>query len=496
MEIYNRPWPLVPNKVRADGGRELDRFRGVEYPADTPNGAEAWVGSLTRANGTTRENPNLGYAEVILPDGTRDFLVNVVKRAPETILGKAHMEKYGTSLGMLIKMLDAKAPFLLQCHPTRENARKYWNSRFGKEECWYVLGTRKDNITQEKFEAAYRKGDAALLESFCHKIPVQPGESYMIPGGVPHALGAGCFVAEIQEPSDLTAVPFPQEYLLEYRRKANPFGIFEPEDEQLYESRMLNSFHYEGLPLDKLLDRLKSKEPVLRQEPGGREIEIFGDRDTSYFSCTMVTVSGAMARKNTGDVQIGIVVGGGNFWRGLKDGGDRMERTRADHMGMLATVINCLALADSLEQRGVEVRVQTAIEMSRIAEPYIRGKAIRHLEKGRVVIFGCGTGNPFFSTDTGAVLRAAEINADAILLAKNVDGVYSDDPVRNPDAVKFDEITYDEVLAKHLMVMDSTATSLSMDNHIPIILFALKDPDNIYHIKKKKKIGTVVKEEN
>ena len=153
-------------------------------------------------------------------------------------------------------------------------------------------------------------GDAALLESFCHKIPVQPGESYMIPGGVPHALGAGCFVAEIQEPSDLTAVPFPQEYLLEYRRKANPFGIFEPEDEQLYESRMLNSFHYEGLPLDKLLDRLKSKEPVLRQEPGGREIEIFGDRDTSYFSCTMVTVSGAMARKNTGDVQIGIVVSG------------------------------------------------------------------------------------------------------------------------------------------------------------------------------------------
>ena len=181
MEIYNRPWPLVPNKVRADGGRELDRFRGVEHPADTPNGAEAWVGSLTRANGATPENPNLGYAEVILPDGTRDFLVNVVKRAPETILGKAHMEKYGTSLGMLIKMLDAKAPFLLQCHPTRENARKYWNSLFGKEECWYVLGTRKDvpeppyillgfkeDITREKFEAAYRKGDAALLESFCH----------------------------------------------------------------------------------------------------------------------------------------------------------------------------------------------------------------------------------------------------------------------------------------------------------------------------------------
>ena len=194
-------------------------------------------------------------------------------------------------------------------------------------------------------------------------------------------------------------------------------------------------------------------------------------------------------------VQVGIVVGGGNFWRGLKDGGDRMERTRADHMGMLATVINALAVADCLEQRGVEVRVQTAIAMNAIAEPYIRGKAIRHLEKGRVVIFGCGTGNPFFSTDTGAVLRAAEIEADAILLAKNIDGVYSADPMKDPDARKFDEITYDEILARHLMVMDSTATSLSMDNHIPIVLFALKDPENILRVVMGEKVGTIVKEE-
>lgn len=194
-------------------------------------------------------------------------------------------------------------------------------------------------------------------------------------------------------------------------------------------------------------------------------------------------------------VQVGIVVGGGNFWRGLKDGGDRMERTRADHMGMLATVINALAVADCLEQRGVEVRVQTAIAMNAIAEPYIRGKAIRHLEKGRVVIFGCGTGNPFFSTDTGAVLRAAEIEADAILLAKNIDGVYSADPMKDPAAMKFDEITYDEILARHLMVMDSTATSLSMDNHIPIVLFALKDPENILRVIMGEKVGTIVKEE-
>ena len=194
-------------------------------------------------------------------------------------------------------------------------------------------------------------------------------------------------------------------------------------------------------------------------------------------------------------VQVGIVIGGGNFWRGVKNGEGYIERTRADHMGMLATVMNCLAVADVCEQKGIPVRVQTAIEMRSIAEPYIRSKAIRHLEKGRVVIFGCGTGNPFFSTDTGAVLRAAEINADAILLAKNVDGVYSDDPNKNPEAVKFDEITYNEVLSRHLMVMDSTATSLSMDNHIPIILFALKDPENILRVVMGEKIGTVVKEE-
>ena len=198
---------------------------------------------------------------------------------------------------------------------------------------------------------------------------------------------------------------------------------------------------------------------------------------------------------NEAGVQVGIVVGGGNFWRGLKDGGDRMERTRADHMGMLATAINALAIADVLEQKGVDVRVQTAIEMRSVAEPYIRSKAIRHMEKGRVVIFGCGTGNPFFSTDTAAVLRAAEIDADAILLAKNIDGVYSADPRKDPTAVKYDSISYDDVLAQHLEVMDSTATSLSMDNKIPVILFALKDPENIYRVVMGEKIGTIVKEE-
>lgn len=192
-------------------------------------------------------------------------------------------------------------------------------------------------------------------------------------------------------------------------------------------------------------------------------------------------------------VEIAIVVGGGNFWRGRT--GEGMDRSRADHMGMLATVINSLALLDALEQLGVESRVQTAIEMRQIAEPYIRLKAARHLQKGRVVIFACGTGNPFFSTDTTAALRAAEIDAEVILLAKKVDGVYDSDPHINPNAKKFDSLSFIDVLNKQLGVMDSTATSLCMDNSIPILVFGLEDPENIKRAVMGEKIGTLVSRE-
>ena len=189
-------------------------------------------------------------------------------------------------------------------------------------------------------------------------------------------------------------------------------------------------------------------------------------------------------------IETAIVVGGGNFWRGRS--GESMDRTRADHMGMLATTINALAILDTLESVGVQARVQTGIEMKQIAEPYIRNKAIRHLEKGRVVVFGCGTGNPFFSTDTAASLRAAEIEADVILLAKNVDGVYSSDPHIDKDAVKFDSIKYIDVLNKGLKVMDSTAITLCMDNKIPIEVFGLDNPENIIKVVQGEKIGTYV----
>ena len=189
-------------------------------------------------------------------------------------------------------------------------------------------------------------------------------------------------------------------------------------------------------------------------------------------------------------VQVGIVVGGGNFWRGRSSG--KMDRTRADHMGMLATVINALGVADGLEQLGMEVRVQTAIAMQQVAEPYIRNRAVRHLEKGRVVVFGCGTGNPFFSTDTAAALRAAEIDADVIMKATMVDGVYDSDPKTNPDAVKYDTVSFSDVLSHDLKVMDSTAASLCRDNHLPILVFSIDDERNICRDVCGETVGTLV----
>ena len=192
-------------------------------------------------------------------------------------------------------------------------------------------------------------------------------------------------------------------------------------------------------------------------------------------------------------VEIAIVVGGGNFWRGRN--GKEMERTTSDYMGMLATVMNGLALQDALEARGMYTRVQTAIEMRQIAEPYIKRKALKHLERGRIVIFSCGTGNPYFTTDTTAALRAAEIEADVILVAKTIDGVYSADPKVDPNAIKYDKITYLDILNKDLKVMDSTATSLCRDNNIPLLVFGINEPENILKAVMGEKIGTLVEGE-
>lgn len=216
---------------------------------------------------------------------------------------------------------------------------------------------------------------------------------------------------------------------------------------------------------------------------GGKGMGI--DYDTVLNICSAVKECVDMG------VEVGLVVGGGNFWRGRSSGD--MDRTRADHIGMLATVMNSLALADALEHLKVPVRVQTAIAMQQIAEPYIRNRAVRHLEKGRVVIFGCGTGNPFFTTDTAAALRALEIDADIMFKATNVDGVYDKDPNKFEDAKKYDTLSFDEILSHDLRVMDGTAASLCRDNSIPILVFNLDDPQNIVKAIKGENVGTVVK---
>lgn len=215
-----------------------------------------------------------------------------------------------------------------------------------------------------------------------------------------------------------------------------------------------------------------------------------GDNHFGLDEETIAAISKKIKEVTDMGVEVSIVVGGGNFWRGRS--GENMDRTRADHMGMLATTINALALCSALENAGVETRVQTAIEMRAIAEPYIRSRAIRHLEKGRAVIFGCGTGNPFMSTDTAAALRAVETEADIILLAKKVDAVYDSDPNKNPDAKKFDALSFNEILGRELGVMDSTAASMCRDNNMPILVFGLDDPENIVRAVKGEQIGTLV----
>ncbi len=218
-----------------------------------------------------------------------------------------------------------------------------------------------------------------------------------------------------------------------------------------------------------------------------------GEKGTGLDMETIRPICQSIKKCVDAGVQMGIVVGGGNFWRGRTS--DHMDRTRADHIGMLATTMNALAVADVLESMGLDVRVQTAITMQQIAEPYIRGKAIAHLNKGRVVIFGCGTGSPFFSTDTAATLRAVEVEADILLKATMVDGVYDKDPHRYEDAVRYDHLTFSDVLGSALQVMDSTAASMCRDNQMPMLVFDLSRPDNIYDAVMGADIGTVVNED-
>ncbi len=217
-----------------------------------------------------------------------------------------------------------------------------------------------------------------------------------------------------------------------------------------------------------------------------------GAKKTGYDFDLITSVCGVLKRASEQGTQIGIVIGGGNFWRGVKDGAGKIERVNADRMGMLATCMNCIAVCDVLRQLGAKARVMTAVDIMGVGERYDTRRAIEYLEAGEIVLFAGGSGAPFFSTDTAAALRAAEIHADAILLAKNIDGVYSDDPRKNPEAVKFDRISYAEMLARRLAVMDTAATALAMENDLPVAVFALKDPENILRVLAGENVGTIV----
>ncbi len=273
--MYHQPWLLVQNRVRGKGGRELDKFRGVEPPVDDDFGSEAWIGSVTKMVNPVKDEPNYGCSEVILPDGTCKFLFEIIEENPQQILGHAHMEKNGTDLGMLVKYLDTSRSFSLQCHPTRSWAKEMWGSDYGKEESWYVLGTREDaeepahvllgfkeGVTRELWEKYYFADDVKALESLCHKIPVQAGDMYFVECGCPHKVGAGCFMIEVQEPSDLTSMAFRIE---EYARRVKWDRPYTREEEMLYDKRLLGTYIYEGYSYEENLRRRRVPPKIFRK---------------------------------------------------------------------------------------------------------------------------------------------------------------------------------------------------------------------------------------
>ena len=317
MNMYNQPWRLVPNRIRGQGGREIDKFRGIEPPVDDASGSEAWIGSVTRVARPPQDKPNYGCSEVTLPDGRRCFLFEAIAENPEAALGKEHMRRNGTGLGMLIKFLDAQRQYGLQCHPTRPWAKQMWNSPYGKEESWYVIGTRddteepayillgfKEGVTREEWEKHYFADDLKALEGLCHKIHVQVGETYFVGGGCPHALGEGCFVIEVQEPSDITlgARPLP-----ERDRSGRPI---DPEERRLYDERLLGAYVYDGCDEAENLRRWRAPRQRLREGDWGGEDLLIGPKQTSFFSFSELTVQGQAPIRHTGFPQVAIVLSG------------------------------------------------------------------------------------------------------------------------------------------------------------------------------------------
>jgi len=310
----NKPLRIAPARAwRTYRGGSLIAALHGEAAQDT-HFPEEWLMSTVAARNPGREHIVEGLSKTA--DGT--LLRDLIEADPEGVLGRG---RSGT--GMLMKLIDAAERLSVQVHPTRADAQKLFRSPFGKTECWHVLSVRNDEkeapyirlgfkpgVTQEAFEAAYRRGDMEAIENMCHKFAVQPGETYFIPAGMPHALGEGCFVIEVQEPSDLTAVPMTQAELIRFRQECNPLGVFTPIDDALYEKQMLHSFEYTGLTLDEVFERTRTTQPVIRKGEWGEERLLIGPEQTPYFGCTMHTVDGSVQLSPTGEIRIGIVTDG------------------------------------------------------------------------------------------------------------------------------------------------------------------------------------------
>lgn len=317
MNIFHQPWELVQNYIRGRGGRETGKFRGEANPQDTNHGSESWIGSVTRVGNPPKELPNYGCSEVILPDGRQMYLFEAIELNPEEILGEKHMAKNGTGMGVLIKYLDAQYQYGLQCHPTREWAKKKWNSDYGKEESWFVIGTRddteepayillgfKEGVTREDWEKYYQKNDIKSLEKLCHKIEVKVGDAYFVGGGCPHALGEGCFVVEVQEPSDITLGAEP--YWAIPERWRNSMDI----DQAEYDDRLLGAYVYDGCSYEENLKRWLAPRKLIREGDWGSESIVVGPDQTSYFSFTELIVNGETDILHTGFPQVAIVLDG------------------------------------------------------------------------------------------------------------------------------------------------------------------------------------------
>ena len=334
-DMQHQPWRLVQNHIRGYGGREIDLFRGMkpEDSKDTHWGSEAWIGSVTRVGRPPDDKPDYGCSEVDTPDGRRMYLYQAIEENPEEILGKEHLAKNGTGLGMLIKYLDAAGQYGLQCHPTREWAKKMWDSDYGKEESWFVLSTRddtaepayiylgfKEGVTREDFEKGYYANDIHALENLCHRILVEPGDAYFVGGGCPHALGEGCLVIEVQEPSDIT---------LGAERPPFFFRRMNEEQAKFFDERLLGAYIYDGCSYEENLRRWKIPRKVIREGEWGSESFVIGPDQTSYFSFTELIVNGEVPILHTGFPQVAIVTDGEGklVW----DGGE-MTVSKADEI--------------------------------------------------------------------------------------------------------------------------------------------------------------------